>query len=1482
MRPLRQKNFWGNLAGALVMLLSGMALPGAWAQPRAPLTIVPVERPQPVEFSASLVETSALIRATQARTAFNVDGSGLMAAVLDTGARVTHQDFAGKTILQRNYTTDNGGDINDASDGNGHGSNCAGIVLAHGVDTGIAPGANLGVFKVLDNTGSGSFDATDSALDWIIANHAAYNITVVSMSLGALTDDTDDTIYGNDSTRSRIQQLRSLRIPVVIAAGNAFYVFSSQQGMAYPAIFRESVSVGAVYDANIGGVLYEDGAAAYTTAADRITPFSQRLHESVNSATRTDIFAPGAALTSTGIDSDTAQSTLHGTSQATPVIAGVILLMQQLYQRNTGELPTVDQLEGWLRAGAVTVNDGDDENDNVANTGLNFLRVDVMNSLSLVAGISINDVTVTEGNSGSRNAVFTVTLSPAADSPVTVQYSTADGTATAGSDYVAKNGTLTFAHGETSKTISVPVNSDTTLEGDETFTVKLSNATGAPITRDVGTGTILNDDVEAPSLVVTTTEDVVFNTDNETSLREAIYYANRKSGADTITFKSGLSGTITLNSAELPVITDSVTIAGPGAGVLVVSGNSRSRIFEIGSGVSANVSGLTIKNGSAINSEGGAILNHGTLTLSNCTLNSNNADWSGGAISNAGTLTLQSCTLSGSYSDVSGGGIYSYGTALTLRDSKVSDNRADDGGGIYNYSGTLTLKGCTLSGNRADYSGGGVYNSSAGTLTLENCSLSGNTAGTGGGIDNAGTLTLESCTLSGNRADSKGGGIGNYDSGTHTGVHNSIIAGNSGGDVDYVSGSSNSFVSQGHNLIGSGNAIGVFNQAGDLVKVSDPKLGTLADNGGPTPTMALLAGSPALNAGDTTLVTDQRGLSRPQGAADDIGAYELAAADTTAPVSVTIEAPANGAAISTLSSINGTASDNEGGSGIKGVTVVLHRIVAGATQYWDGDSWTTAPTSLYPTILAPGAVNVSWSLPTDELPSGSNLPVGTYYLRAWAYDQGNRSVYSGQQNFNIVVNDTTAPVSVNITTPANGSSVGVLSSIAGNANDNTGGSGIKSVSVVLHRIVSGSVQYWSGSSWTTTPPYLYPMLSSPGAVNTNWSLASSKLPSGANLPVGTYYLRAWAYDQGSRSVFSGQQSFNVVDMFVPVSVTITTPANGVTISTLSGIGGSAKDNDGGSGIKSVSVVLHRIVSGSAQYWNGSTWVTTASYLYPTLSNPGAVSTNWSLASNKLPSGGNLSVGTYYLRAWAYDQGNRSVYSGQQSFEVIDTFAPVSVTITTPANGSSVSVLSSIAGSASDNDGGSGIKSVSVVLHRIVDGSTQYWNGSVWSTTASYLYPTLSSPGAVTTNWSLASNKLPSGANLPAGTYYLRAWAYDQGNRSVFSGQQSFKVGASGLSATPSSVKLQDVLGIVSSSRIVLTFGSGLQSDEASDASHYAVTVGGARVSILSASYASSTHRVTLQLSDGALRGGEVVVGYRDLRDAQGNLLEQAAYTVDAE
>ena len=343
-----------------------------------------LERPDAV---AALVQTTAFIRAGKARSEFRVSGRGLAVAVLDTGINAAHVDFAeGKDILAvRNFTGT--GKAADANDGNGHGTNVSGIVAANRQNKGIAPDAKIVALKVLDDKGAGNFRSVEQALAWVLKNHKTHDITVVNVSLGdSLNYSTDSFKSGGvrDRIRKQVAKLRKQRIPVVVAAGNDFFKHKSKQGMGFPAIIRETISVGAVYDADIGPAKYKSGAAAKTTAAGRLTPFSQRLSPGkLASPNRTDIFAPGAPLTSSGTNGKTGQSIMHGTSQAAPVTSGVILLIQQLHKRALGELPKVDQIERWLRLGVV-VNDGDDEKDNVTNTGLDYVRLDAYRSLSAV------------------------------------------------------------------------------------------------------------------------------------------------------------------------------------------------------------------------------------------------------------------------------------------------------------------------------------------------------------------------------------------------------------------------------------------------------------------------------------------------------------------------------------------------------------------------------------------------------------------------------------------------------------------------------------------------------------------------------------------------------------------------------------------------------------------------------------------------------------------------------------------------------------------------------------------------------------------------------------------------------------------------------------------------------------------------------------------------------------------------------------------
>src|SRR6516164_4401425 len=174
--------------------------------------------------------------------------------------------------------------------------------------------------------------------------------------------------------------------------------------------------------------------------------------------------------------------------------------------------------------------------------------------------------------------------------------------------------------------------------------------------------------------------------------------------------------TITLTSGELD-ITKNLTITGPGAANLTISGNHASRVFELSSHTKPQVSlsGLTISNGLAANNAGAGIDNYGVLTISNTTL-SNNSAFDAGAIYNeyGGTLTVSGCILSGNSANLVGGAIANDGTATISSNTTLSNNSANsEGGGIYN-DGTLKVTGSTLSGNSAGGGGcggvgGGIY-----------------------------------------------------------------------------------------------------------------------------------------------------------------------------------------------------------------------------------------------------------------------------------------------------------------------------------------------------------------------------------------------------------------------------------------------------------------------------------------------------------------------------------------------------------------------------------------------------------------------------------------------------------------------------------------------------------------------------------------------------------------------------------------------------
>jgi len=507
------------------------------------------------------------------------------------------------------------------------------------------------------------------------------------------------------------------------------------------------------------------------------------------------------------------------------------------------------------------------------------------------------------------------------------------------------------------------------------------------------------------------------------------------------------SGTVTITNSTLSDNSSS-GVGGQGGGIYNASNATLTNVTFSGNsayngGGIFNKSILTVTNSMLSGSTaeaGGGIYNdiNGTLTVTNSTVSDNTAASSGGGIYNNinSTLTVTNSTFSGNKVPAGGGGgIFNSGT-VTVTSSTFSNNSGTSGGGggIFNLNGTVAVTDSTLSNNKTSNGGGGI-NNFFGTFTLTNSTISSNSAGGGGGINNVGLMTVTNSTFSGNTASNKGGGI--YNTGGTLTVRNSTLSSNSassgnGGGINFETGLfnySNTIIAN-HtsgdcvNTGSIGTNINNWVQDGSCapLKSGDPLLGPLANNGGSTETMALLTGSLAIDAGDAATCAaapvsgkDQRGVTRPQGAGCDIGAYEAGA---IIPV-VTASNPSVNAVLASLSSITVVFNQdmlNDGSAKAANNTVNYILVERGANGSFDTTSCNGGVVSddVQQTISTASYSNVGF---ITTLTLASPLANGTYRL----FICGTTSIWSvAGLELNNGANDTTVDFTIGTTSATTG------------------------------------------------------------------------------------------------------------------------------------------------------------------------------------------------------------------------------------------------------------------------------------------------------------------------------------------------------------------------------------------------------------------------------------------------------------------------------
>ncbi len=416
----------------------------------------------------------------------NSQGQSWTVAVIDTGINPQHSFFgadidgngvADRIVYQYDFAD---GDAN-ARDVNGHGSQTTSIVASQdAILPGLAPAVNIISLKVFNDSGESDYRYVKQALDWVNANADRYRIATVLMALG--DNQNSEAVDSQYQLGQTLTELADRGIIPVASAGNNYSHLNGQFGLSSPANDPNVISAGAVYNANLGKQEYANNAVAYSSDIDRLAAFSQRAPQT--------LFAPGAAITGAGATGNSLL-TLQGTSQAAAYVAGAAVIAQQLADKYLDHSLTGAEFHQLALATAVEIKDGDNEDDNVINTGASFRRLDLWALANKIWEMR-SDVNQTQLSIASNQNLawetgsigsFTATRIGDLSNNLSFNYRLS-GTASNGIDYQALGGTANFLAGQSTAQITITAIDDLIAENGETVKISLAIGSGYQLTKD--------------------------------------------------------------------------------------------------------------------------------------------------------------------------------------------------------------------------------------------------------------------------------------------------------------------------------------------------------------------------------------------------------------------------------------------------------------------------------------------------------------------------------------------------------------------------------------------------------------------------------------------------------------------------------------------------------------------------------------------------------------------------------------------------------------------------------------------------------------------------------------------------------------------------------------------------------------------------------------------------------------------------------------